>query len=245
MNITVCGSSGKMGKSIVSLIKNDESIKIFGEIDSKINSGKNLCYFLPKTDVVIDFTSPISSIENLRFAKEYLKPIVIGTTGFNKIQKKEIFEISKIIPIVLSPNMSIGVNVLFKIVEIITKKLPNYDIEVLELHHNKKKDSPSGTAIKISEIIASSLKVDINKVAVYGRHFENKIRENNEIGISSIRAGGIVGDHTVFFVGQDERIELTHRANSRNSFSYGSIVAAKWIINKKSGLYDMFDVLGL
>ncbi|MDR0977781.1 MAG: 4-hydroxy-tetrahydrodipicolinate reductase [Endomicrobium sp.] len=256
INLLVCGAAGKMGRAIVSIAKEDRDIKISGTLeyegskaigtgDPVISSINNLKEVLRDTDAVIDFTNPESTLKNLETASNQKVPMVIGTTGFSVQQKDKITQISKVIPVVFSPNMSVGVNVLFKLVEEAAKKMPDYDIEIVEFHHNKKKDAPSGTAAKLAEIAASSVGRNINDVAVYGRHCVESARKKEEIGVLSVRAGDIVGDHTVYFVGQGERIELTHRASSRDTFAAGAVKAAKWVVGKEPGLYDMSDVLSL
>ncbi|MDR3071773.1 MAG: 4-hydroxy-tetrahydrodipicolinate reductase [Endomicrobium sp.] len=256
MRIIVCGAAGRMGQAIIAVAKADSDIQIVGALehdgnraiglgDPKVSPASDLEEFLKKTDVLIDFTNPNSALENLKCAKKHDVPVIVGTTGFNDEQKKKISDISKIIPIVFSPNTSIGVNILFKLIEIVAKQVPDYDIEIVELHHNKKKDSPSGTAAKLAEIAACSIDKDISNVGVYGRHSLGTARKKGEIGVFSVRAGDIVGDHTVYFAGPGERIELTHRAHSRDTFATGAVKAAKWVINQKCGLYDMSDVLNL
>ncbi|MDR3330950.1 MAG: 4-hydroxy-tetrahydrodipicolinate reductase [Endomicrobium sp.] len=256
MKIIICGAAGKMGQAIITMAKSDDDVEILGTMEcdgnKAVGSGdpiilsiSDLEKFLFEADVIIDFTNPESSLENLEMAKKHNTPIVIGTTGFIESQKRKITEISRNVPVVFSPNMSIGINILFKLIEDITKIIPDYDVEVVELHHNKKKDSPSGTAEKLAEVVALSRGKNINDVVVYGRHFLNKTRKKDEIGVLSVRAGDIVGDHTVYFAGLGDRIELTHRAHSRSAFAAGAIRAAKWISNQKPGLYDMSDVLSL
>ncbi|MCA6072391.1 MAG: 4-hydroxy-tetrahydrodipicolinate reductase [Endomicrobium sp.] len=256
MRITICGAAGRMGQAIIAVAKADPDIQIAGTLeydgnevigtgDPIIASVKDLEKFLTETDVVIDFTNPESALKNLETAKKYNVPFVIGTTGFTQEQKKIISEIAKNVPVVFSPNMSVGVNILFKLVEEVAKKVPDYDIEIVELHHNKKKDSPSGTAAKLAEVAASALGENINNVGVYGRHSSNEAREKGEIGVLSVRAGDIIGDHTVYFAGLGERIELTHRAHSRDTFAAGAVRAAKWAVGQKPGLYDMSNVLSL
>ncbi|GHT59504.1 4-hydroxy-tetrahydrodipicolinate reductase [Endomicrobiia bacterium] len=256
MKITVCGAAGRMGQAIVLIAKIDSDIQIAGALEydgSKaigtgcpaIASVNNVEKFLVETDVVIDFTNPESTLKNLETAKKYNTPFVIGTTGFSEDQRKRIAEISNSIPVVFSPNMSVGVNILFKLVEVVAKKIPDYDIEIVELHHNKKKDSPSGTAVKLSEVAASSIGKNIGDIGVYDRHSLDTIRKKDEIGVLSVRAGDIVGEHTVYFAGPGERIELTHRAHSRDTFARGAVRAARWVRGKEPGLYDMSDVLNL
>jgi 4-hydroxy-tetrahydrodipicolinate reductase len=257
MKITICGAAGKMGQAIVSVVKTEFDVQIAGALEydgnKAIGAGDPIIFpvsslekFLTESDVVIDFTNPESTLKNLEAAKKYDVPVVVGTTGFTEKQREKISEISKNIPIVFSPNMSVGVNILFKLVEAVAKKIPDYDIEIVELHHNKKKDSPSGTAVKLAEVAASSIDKNINDVVVYGRHFSDLARKKEEIGILSVRAGDIVGEHTVYFAGSGERIELTHRAHSRDTFATGAVRAAKWLVSSQNpGLYDMFDVLNL
>jgi 4-hydroxy-tetrahydrodipicolinate reductase len=257
MRITVCGAAGRMGQAILVIAKSDESVKIAGALeydgskaigtgDPAISSVVDLERFLSETDALIDFTNPESALRNLEAAGKYKVPVVIGTTGFNEEQRKKILEMSKSVPIVFSPNMSVGVNILFKLVETVAQKIPDYDIEIVEFHHNKKKDSPSGTAEKLAEIAAVSIGKNIGDVGIFGRHSYDAVRKKDEIGLHSVRAGDIVGDHTVYFAGPGERIELTHRAHSRDTFSAGAVRAAKWAAGRrKPGLYDMADVLSL
>jgi 4-hydroxy-tetrahydrodipicolinate reductase len=256
MKLTICGAAGRMGQSIIAIAKEDSEIQISGALEFEGNKAigtgnpvilpvADLKKILENTDVLVDFTNPESTLKNLVWAVKQKVSVVIGTTGFSKEQKKKISEASKIIPIIFSPNMSVGVNILFKLVEDVAKKNPDYDIEIVELHHNKKKDSPSGTAEKLAEVAAYSIGKDIKNVGIYGRHSTNSARKKDEIGVFSVRAGDIVGDHTVYFVGPGERIELTHRAHSRDTFAAGAIRAAKWVVSKNLGLYDMSDVLSL
>ncbi|AKL98134.1 4-hydroxy-tetrahydrodipicolinate reductase [Endomicrobium proavitum] len=256
MKIIICGAAGRMGQAILSVAKADENVQVVGAFEydgsSAIGSGtprvapiSDLEKVLPQADALIDFTSPDSALKNLKAAKKYKIPVVIGTTGFIDEQKNEIAEIAKSIPVVMSPNMSIGVNLLFKLVDEVAKKIPDYDIEIVELHHNKKKDAPSGTAAKLAEVAAKGIGKKIESVGVYGRHGIIGTRNQDEIGVMSVRAGDIVGDHTVYFAGPGERIELTHRAHSRDTFAAGAVRAAKWLKGKQPGLYDMQDVLEL
>jgi 4-hydroxy-tetrahydrodipicolinate reductase len=256
MKLAICGAAGRMGESIIAIAKEDSEIQISGALEFEsskaigtgspiISSVTDLEKILKNTDALIDFTNPESALKNLDLAVKQKVPVVIGTTGFSEEQKKKIYEASKIIPIIFSPNMSVGVNILFKLVEEAAKKISDYDIEIVELHHNKKKDSPSGTAAKLAEVAAYSIGKDIKDVGIYGRHSANSARKKDEIGVLSVRAGDIVGDHTVYFVGPGERLELTHRAHSRDTFAAGAVRAAKWVAGKKPGLYDMSDVLSL
>jgi 4-hydroxy-tetrahydrodipicolinate reductase len=256
MRLAICGAAGRMGQAIIAIAKEDSSIRISGVLEFEgnkaigtgnpvISSVNDLEKILKYTDALIDFTNPESALRNLELSLKQKVPEVIGTTGFSEEQKKKIYEASKVIPIVFSPNMSVGVNILFKLVEEAAKRIPDYDIEIVELHHNKKKDSPSGTAAKLAEVAASSIGKDIKDVGIYGRHSANTARKKDEIGVLSVRAGDIVGDHTVYLVGPGERIELTHRAHSRDTFAAGAVRATKWVASQKPGLYDMSDVLSL
>jgi 4-hydroxy-tetrahydrodipicolinate reductase len=197
-------------------------------------------------DVIINFTNPEASIESLEFAKEMGSAIVIGTTGLSPGQIERVRHLSRSVRCVFSPNLSVGMNVMFKIVQEIAQVLgPEYDIEIFEAHHRLKKDSPSGTAVKLGELIAKAIGRDFGKVGVYGRQGMVGERTKEEIGMQVVRAGDIVGDHTVLFGGIGERLEVVHRAQSRDNFARGAVRAALWVINQPNGLYDMQDVLGL
>jgi len=254
MKIAICGAAGRMGRAIIGIAKADGNIEVSGAFEfdgnSAIGTGtpkilpvKDLGKELPKSDVLIDFTNPESTLSNLETAAKHKIPVVIGTTGFTQEQKNKIAETAKIIPVVLSPNMSVGVNLLFKLVEETARKISDYDIEIVELHHNKKKDAPSGTAAKLAECAAKGIGKNIGEIGVYGRQGIIGERKKDEIGVMSVRAGDIVGEHTVYFAGPGERIELTHRAHSRDTFAAGAVRAAKWLIGKPAGLYSMQDVL--
>ncbi|MGZ3569216.1 MAG: 4-hydroxy-tetrahydrodipicolinate reductase, partial [Thermodesulfobacteriota bacterium] len=196
--------------------------------------------------VIINFTNPKNSIESLEFAKEKGLAIVIGTTGLSPEQIERVKGLAKSVRCVFSPNMSVGVNVMFKIVQEVAQVLgPDYDIEIFEAHHRLKKDSPSGTAVKLGELVAKAVGRDFGKVGVYGRKGMVGERTRDEIGMQVIRAGDIVGEHTVLFGGIGERLEIIHRAHSRDNFARGAIRAALWVVNQPNGLYDMQDVLGL
>jgi 4-hydroxy-tetrahydrodipicolinate reductase len=197
-------------------------------------------------DVIINFTNPKTSIESLEFARETGSAIVIGTTGLNPEQIERVKDLSKGVRCVFSPNLSVGMNVMFKIVQEIARVLgPEYDIEIFEAHHRLKKDSPSGTAVKLGELIAKAVGREFGKVGVYGRKGMVGERTKEEIGMQVVRAGDIVGDHTVLFGGIGERLEIVHRAHSRDNFARGAVKAALWVVNQPNGLYDMQDVLGL
>ena len=259
----VVGAAGKMGGRIIHIIKETPSIKLsraiersdhpaigkdIGEVIGLGKMGVPLEGLLKKEggDVLINFSSPQASIESLEFAKEAGLAIVIGTTGLSSEQMNKVKELSKNVRCVLAPNMSVGVNVMFRIVQEVAKVLgPEYDIEILEAHHRLKKDSPSGTAIKLGELIANAVGRDFGKVGVYGRKGMVGERTKEEIGMQVVRAGDIVGEHTVLFGGIGERLEIIHRAHSRDNFARGAVRAALWVVNQSNGLYDMQDVLGL
>lgn len=259
--IVVCGAAGKMGSSIIRLSGADSELETIGALESKghpsvgkavISSEKNqiiimenLSDIINECNVIIDFTNPSSTLEHVEVASKHKKAIVIGTTGLKQDEIEKIKAASKNIPVIFSPNMSIGVNLLFKLVGEVARAIPDYDVEIVELHHNQKKDAPSGTAVKLSQIAASELKRNIDKVGVYGRHGVIGARKHEEIGVLSVRAGDIVGEHTVYFAGLGERVELTHKAHSRDTFASGALYAAKWLVKQKPGLYDMQDVLNL
>ena len=186
------------------------------------------------------------SLKNLEMCALNKKAIVIGSTGFTPEERIFAAELAKEIPVVLAPNMSVGVNVCLKVLKDVARTLgDDFDVEIVELHHNKKKDSPSGTAVRMGEVVAEALGRDYNKVANYHREGICGERTKEEIGMQTVRGGDIVGEHTVYFIGQGERIEISHRAMTRDMFARGSVRAARWVVGQKPGLYDMQDVLGL
>lgn len=197
-------------------------------------------------DVLIDFTRPEATLEKLAYCVEHGKAMVIGTTGFTEKQKADIAAAAEQIPVVFAPNMSVGVNVTFKLLELAAKVIgETTDIEIIEAHHRNKVDAPSGTALGMGEVIAKALNWDMKDHAVYAREGITGAREEHSIGFSTIRGGDIVGDHTVMFAADGERVEITHKASSRQTFSNGAVRAAAWLANKGPGLYNMQDVLGL
>jgi 4-hydroxy-tetrahydrodipicolinate reductase len=197
-------------------------------------------------DVLIDFTRPDASMEFIEICRQAGKKIIIGTTGFSEPQKNLITKAAKEIAIVMAPNMSVGVNLALKLLEMTAKVMGDYtDIEVIEAHHRHKVDAPSGTALRMGEVIAKTLGRDLKDCAIYGREGNTGERDRKTIGFSTIRAGDIVGDHTVMFADEGERVEITHKATSRMTFANGAIRASVWLNDKPNGLYDMQDVLGL
>jgi 4-hydroxy-tetrahydrodipicolinate reductase len=201
---------------------------------------------LPLGEVLIEFTHPESTLEHLRAAAAAGKAVVIGTTGLSPQQVGELEKLAGKTRVVFAPNMSVGVNLMFKVVESVAKVLNDgYDVEIVEAHHRLKKDAPSGTALKLAQVIAQALERDLAEVAVYGRQGITGERPKDDIGIMTVRAGDIVGEHTVIFGGIGERLEIIHRAHNRDNFARGAVRAAQWIVNQPPGLYDMQDVLGL
>ncbi|MDA8100339.1 MAG: 4-hydroxy-tetrahydrodipicolinate reductase [Nitrospiraceae bacterium] len=263
----VTGAAGRMGSRIVNVLSASEGIRLSGAIERKghplvgqdscgpagIPSGGTLTMItddlagtLKGGDVLIDFTFPETSLEHLRVCADLGKAAVIGSTGFTKDHLAEVAKYVQKIPCVLSPNMSVGVNVCFKVLADLAKILgPEFDAEIVEWHHRLKKDAPSGTAVRMGEVVAKALGRDYQKTAKYHREGMTGARTNEEIGMQTVRGGDIVGEHTVYFIGMGERIELTHRAHTRDMFARGAVRAAKWVAGKKPGLYDMQDVLGL
>jgi 4-hydroxy-tetrahydrodipicolinate reductase len=259
----VVGAAGRMGSRIIHILRETPSMVLYGAVERPDHAllgqdvgeivgigklGIPLEGALKRGggDVIIDFTIPRSSLEAAEFAKEKGLAMVIGTTGFNEAQRDRLRELSKSIGCVLAPNMSVGMNLMFKIVQEVARVLgPGYDVEILEAHHRLKKDAPSGTAVKLGELIAKALGRDFNRVGIHGRKGMIGERSRDEIGVQVIRAGDIIGEHTVLFGGIGERLEIIHRAHSRDNFARGAIRAAQWVVNQPKGLYDMQDVLGL
>ena len=222
VRLIVCGAQGKMGVRILALAAQDARF----EVVAGIERSDDMTSLLRDADAVIDFTAPEATLKIAQAAAKAKKALVIGTTGVSDATLAKLRALSRRIPIVFSPNMSVGMNVLFRLVAEAAKSLAHYDIEVVEAHHNLKKDAPSGSAIKLAQVAEDASK-------------------KKKIGISSVRAGDIVGDHTVLIAGPGERLELTHRAHSRDAFAAGSLTAAAWALGRKPGLYSMKDVLNL
>ncbi|KUG24217.1 dihydrodipicolinate reductase [hydrocarbon metagenome] len=265
VKVVVTGAGGRMGGKIISLISATEGINVVGAVEKDghpiigfdigqgLGLGKTgilacdkLTECIDQADVVIDFTNHEVSLNYLRIANQKNRAIVIGSTGFTDSEMQEIKELAKNMRCVLSPNMSVGVNVMLKVLEYCAGILgDDYDVEIVEAHHHLKKDAPSGTALQMAKVIADKLGRDTDKSLVYSRQGLIGERTKKEIGIQTVRAGDIVGDHTVIFGGIGERLEFIHRAHNRDNFAKGAIRAARWIVNQKNGLYDMQDVLGL
>lgn len=265
LNIIVSGAAGRMGSRIIALSRDYENIKLIGAVEHKdhrnigqdvgetIGIGKigaklisNIKDIVEKADVFIDFSTPNATSQCLKTLFDNPIPMVIGTTGFNKEKTEEIKSYAQKVPCVFAPNMSVGVNLLLKVLIDIAKVLgDDYDVEIIEAHHRLKKDAPSGTAMKIAQVIATALNRNLENTAIYARKGLIGERTKKEIGIQTIRAGDIVGEHTVLFGGLGERIEVTHKVSSRDTFARGALKAALWVPKQVPGLYDMQDVLGL
>jgi 4-hydroxy-tetrahydrodipicolinate reductase len=261
----VAGAAGRMGSRIINVLASADGIQLVGAFEKKgqpligqdaggpagvpatgVKITDDLGAVLRSGDVLIDFTFPEISLGHLEACAEQGKAIVIGSTGFTKKHLAEVEKLIRKVPCVLSPNMSVGVNVCFKVLADLARILgPEFDAEIVEWHHRLKKDAPSGSAVRMGEVVAKALGRDYQKSAKYHREGMIGVRTDEEIGMQTVRGGDIVGEHTVYFIGMGERIELTHRAHTRDMFARGAVRAAKWIVGKKPGLYDMQDVLGL
>ncbi|HBG46792.1 MAG TPA: 4-hydroxy-tetrahydrodipicolinate reductase [Deltaproteobacteria bacterium] len=265
IKVAVTGAAGRMGRAIINSIDQNPRTELAGALEREDSpfTGKDAGEIIgigkmgvrimedsekafKKADVIIDFSTPEATMKILEEAVRSGKAMVIGTTGFSLHQRDEIKELARGARVVMAPNMSIGVNLLLKLVhEAATVVGREYDMEIIEAHHRLKKDAPSGTALKIAEVAANAVGRDLEKVGVYERKGIIGERRPEEIGIQTIRAGDIVGDHTIIFAGPGERVEITHKASSRDTFAAGAVKAAVWVMDKPNGLYDMQDVLGL
>lgn len=246
VNILINGCNGKMGHEVKLAIDNDSECEVLCGVD-RIDTGDyifpvytNIEEIKEKPDVIIDFSVPIATMNILKYARKEEVPIVIATTGLNNEENEYIKEVSKHIPIFKSANMSYDINLMKKIVSEVAKALKNTDIEIIETHHSRKVDSPSGTALLLADAINKVL--ENSKKYTFDRFTKREKRNKNEIGFSSIRGGNIVGEHTVSFFGENETFEITHKAYSRGVFAEGAIKGAKYIIDKKPGLYSMEDI---
>ena len=264
MKIAIAGATGRMGKMLIEAVLNSADAQLVGalEHDSCPLLGEDAGAFLGKktgvlitsdianalseAEFLIDFTRPEGTMAHLAVAQKTGSKMIIGTTGLNGEQIDSLKKASANLAIVFAPNMSVGVNATFKLLEIAAKMLnEGYDIEIVEAHHRHKVDAPSGTALRMGEVIADALGEKLDDVAVYAREGHTGERKAGTIGFATIRGGDIVGDHTVLFAGEGERIEISHKSSSRQSYAQGSLRAARFLQNQKSGLYDMQDVLGL
>ena len=263
IRVIIDGACGKMGKMITQGVTQQEDMQVVGAIEFSehpqlgqdagevagigrlsVPVTSDLPAILGGADVVIEFTAPSATIEHLQNVVDADKTMVIATTGYTEQELAQVQELAAHIPCVMASNMSVGVNVLLKAIRVLAEALgDDYDVEVIEAHHNQKVDSPSGTALTIAKVLAETLDRNLPQVGIYGRHGVIGARSKKEIGIHAIRGGDIVGDHTVLFAGTGERIEITHRSQSRESFAQGAIRAARWVMNAPKRLHDIGEVL--
>ena len=240
--IIITGSKGRMGQALIACAKNFSELEIAGQIDQ----GDDLAAVIGNGDVVVDFSLHSATPGVVELCAIHKKAVVIGTTGHSDSEKSQIANCKSQIPMVWTSNFSTGVNTLFWLTRKAAEILgPGFDLEIIEMHHRMKKDAPSGTAKTLAEILADVRKLRLEKVARHGRTGMVGERTSGEIGIHSVRGGDVVGDHTVIFANAGERLELTHKASSRDTFANGALRAALWVVKQKPGLYDMQDVLGL
>ena len=264
MKIAVAGASGRMGRMLIEAIQGADDAVLAGALDvpGSPSLGSDAAAFLGKpagvaiesdlakglanAELLIDFTRPEGTLKHLEYCAAHGIKMVIGTTGFDDEGKKAIAAAAERTAIMFVPNMSVGVNVTMKLLELAAKSFSHgYDIEIIEAHHRHKVDAPSGTALKMGEVIANTLGRNLKDVAVYAREGVTGERDPSSIGFATIRGGDIIGDHTVLFAGIGERIEISHKSSSRVSYAHGSLRAARFLATKQTGLYDMQDVLGL
>ena len=263
--IAVMGAAGRMGKILIEAVSQTEGAGLTAAIDRPDSSligadagelaalgrigitlSDDLSKVVDEFDVLIDFTHPSVTLKNLDVCRKAGKAMIIGTTGFSAEERQRLEDAAKDIPIVFAANYSVGVNLCLKLLDTAARVLGDeVDIEIIEAHHRHKVDAPSGTALRMGEVVANALGRDLQKVAVYGREGQTGARERETIGFATVRAGDVVGDHTVLFAADGERVEITHKASSRMTFAKGAVRAAMWLGQQPAGLYDMQDVLGL
>lgn len=263
--IAVTGAAGRMGKMLIEACQLNEDVSFSAALERADSSligadagevagvgqlgvvlAADLNEIKDDFDVLIDFTAPAVTLSNVAFCREHGKRIVIGTTGLDTDQKQTIVQAANDIGVVFAPNMSVGVNLCFKLLDVAARVLgDDVDIEVIEAHHRHKVDAPSGTALRMGEVVADALGRDLKDCAVYGRQGQTGERQRKTIGFETIRAGDIVGEHTVMFAANGERVEITHKASSRMTFASGAVRAAHWLMDQPKGYFDMQDVLGL
>ena len=263
--IAVVGAAGRMGKTLIEAVQLADGAQLSAAVDRAdsslvgadvgelvaqgkigVNLAGDLSAVLDQFDVLIDFTHPSVTLKNLEVCRQAGKAMIIGTTGFSPEEKQLLADAGKQIPIVFAANFSVGVNLCLKLLDTAARVLgDDVDIEIIEAHHRHKVDAPSGTALRMGEVVANALGRDLQKVAVYGREGQTGARERETIGFATVRAGDVVGDHTVLFAADGERVEITHKASSRMTFAKGAVRAALWLHKREPGLYDMQDVLGL
>lgn len=263
LRVAIAGAAGRMGRALVETVLRAPDLKLAAALEQKGNPavgkdagelagspcgvriGDDVANAISGCDVFIDFTRPEGALAHLAACRKQGVRMVIGTTGFGEAQKKEIAGGARDIAIVMSPNFSVGVNVAFRLLDVAAKALGGgYDVEIVEAHHRHKVDAPSGTALRMGEVVAQALGRDLKKHAVYGREGVTGERKDETIGFATVRGGDIVGDHSVMFIGTGERLEISHHASSRANFANGALRAARFVVHKKNGLFDMADVLG-
>jgi 4-hydroxy-tetrahydrodipicolinate reductase len=264
MKVAIAGSTGRMGRVLIETVLHASDVELAAALEQSANAsiGKdagelvgeacgvaisdNPRRALAGCDVLIDFTRPEGTIAHLAVCRELGVKLVIGTTGFDDAQKRSIAEGARDLAIAMAPNFSVGVNVTFKLLEVAASALKEgYDVEIIEAHHRHKVDAPSGTALRMGEIVAAALGRDLKASAVYGREGVTGERKKETIGFATVRGGDAVGDHTVMFLGTGERLEVTHRSQSRATYAEGALRSARFLLGREKGLYDMQDVLGL
>ncbi len=263
LNIAIAGASGRMGRALLEAVLRASDMKLAAALERKgdvhvgkdagelvgspcgVKIGDDAAESVAGCDVLVDFTRPEGTAAHLAVCRRQGVKMVIGTTGFSGAQKKEIADAARDIAIALSPNFSVGVNVAFRLLDVAARALgKGYDVEIVEAHHRLKVDAPSGTALRMGEVVAQALGRDLKKHAIYGREGVTGERKDETIGFATVRGGDMVGDHTVMFIGAGERLEISHRASSRANFANGALRAARFVASRKNGLYDMADVLG-
>jgi len=241
LKIAVAGASGRMGQMLIEAVGQADDAVLAGRLDVDLDIRAGLA----DAQVLIDFTRPEGTLAHLAICRELGVNAVIGTTGFSDAQKAQIAEYAQHIAIMMAPNMSVGVNVMLKLLDVAARALSEgYDIEIIEAHHRHKVDAPSGTALQMGEVVAAALGRDLKDCAVYAREGVTGERDPSSIGFATVRGGDIVGDHTVLFAGTGERIEITHRSNSRATYAQGALRAARFLSGRRNGLFNMNDVLG-
>lgn len=263
MKVAITGSTGRMGRMLIEAVLGADDARLSAALEQPGNPhiGKDVGELfgaacgvrvsddiersIAGCDVLIDFTRPEGTLRHLAACRARGVAMVIGTTGFTAAQKEDIATAARDIGVVFAPNMSVGVNVVFKLLDMAARGLGGYDVEIVEAHHRHKVDAPSGTALRMGEVVAQALGRDLRQDAVYGREGVTGERKSETIGFSVIRGGDIVGDHTVMFIGTGERVEITHRSSSRANYAQGALRAARFLQGSGPGLYDMWDALGL
>lgn len=264
LNIVIAGASGRMGRVLLEAVASAPDLRLHAALERagspflgrdagemagvarQVAISADLDVALKGASVLIDFTRPEATLAHIEACRQRKVAMVIGTTGFDTVGKTAIAEAARAIPIVFAPNMSVGVNLVFKLLDMASRVLnEGYDIEIIEAHHRHKVDAPSGTALRMGEVIAQALGRDLKECAVYGREGVTGERQPSTIGFATVRGGDIVGDHTALFAAVGERVEISHKASSRMTFALGALRAARFLAGQQSGLYDMQDVLGL